>query len=155
MGISSIQLLSHDSLWPHGLQHARLPCPSPNPGATQTHFHRVSDAIQLPHPLSSPSPPTFNLSQHQGLFQWVSSSYQVAKVLEFSASASVLPMNTQDWSPLGWTGWISLQSKRLTTLCGVQSPPPQFKGINSLVLSFLYSPILTSIHDSWKNHSFD
>ena len=58
-----------DSLWPHGLQHARLPCPSPTPRAlTQTHAHRVSDAIQPSHPLSSPSPPTFNLSQHQGLF---------------------------------------------------------------------------------------
>ena len=62
-------------------------------------------------PLSSPSPAAFNLSQHQGLFQWVSSSHQVAKV---SASASVLPMNIQDWFPLGWTGWISLQSKRLS-----------------------------------------
>ena len=50
---------------------------------TQTHVHWVSDAIQLSHPLSSPSPPTFNLSQHQGLFQWVSSSHHVAKVLEF------------------------------------------------------------------------
>ena len=62
-------------------------------------------------PLSSPSPAAFNLSQHQGLFQWVSSSHQVAKV---SASASVLPLNIQDWFPLGWTGWISLQSKRLS-----------------------------------------
>ena len=53
------------------------------PGFTQTHVHRVSDAIQPSHPLSSPSPPALNLSQHQGLFQWVSSSYQVAKVLEF------------------------------------------------------------------------
>ena len=62
-------------------------------------------------PLSSPSPAAFNLSQHQGLFQWVSSSHQVAKV---SASASVLPVNIQDWFSLGWTGWISLQSKRLS-----------------------------------------
>ena len=81
---------------------------------TQTHVHWVSDAIQPSHPLSSPSLPTFNLSQHQGLFQWVSSSYQVAKSIRVSASSSVLPMNTQDWSPLGWTGWISLQSKRLS-----------------------------------------
>ena len=62
------------SLWPHGLQHARLPRPSPTPG-TQTHVHCISDAIQPSHPLSSPSPPAFNLSQHQGLFQWVSSLY--------------------------------------------------------------------------------
>ena len=60
---------------------------------TQTHVHQVSDAIQ---PLSSPSPPTFNLSQHQGLFESVSSSHQVAKVLGVAASASVLPMNIQD-----------------------------------------------------------
>ena len=82
--------------------------------STQTHVHRVGDAIQPSHHLPSPSPPAFNLSQHQGLFKWVSSPHQVAKVLEFSASASILPMNTQDWSPLGWTGWISLQSKGLS-----------------------------------------
>ena len=80
---------------------------------TQTHVHWVGDAIQLSHPLSSPSY-AFNLSQHPGLFQWVSSSHQVTKVIGFSALASVLPMNTQDWSPLGWTGWISLQSKGLS-----------------------------------------
>ena len=80
---------------------------------TQTHVHWVSDAIQPSYPLSSPSPPTFNLSQHQGLFKWVSSLHQVAKVLEFSASTSALPMNTQNWCPLEWTGWISLQSKGL------------------------------------------
>ena len=65
----------------------------------------------LSHPLSSPSPPSFNLSQHQGLFQWVSYSHQVAKVLGVLASVSVLPVNIQDWSPLERTGWISLQSK--------------------------------------------
>ena len=80
---------------------------------TQTHVHWVDDAIQPFHLLPSPSPPTFNLSQHQGLFKWVSSSHQVAKIL-VSASASVLPLNTQDWFPLGWTGWISLQSKGLS-----------------------------------------
>ena len=71
-----------DSLRPHGLQHARLPCPSPTPRLAQTHVHRVGDAIQPSLPLSSPSSPAFNLSQHQGPFQWVSSSHQVAKVLE-------------------------------------------------------------------------
>ena len=81
---------------------------------TQTHDHWVGDAIQPSHPLSSPSPPALNLSQHQGLFQWASSSHQVAKVLEFQLHTSVLPMNTQDCSPLGWTGWISLQSKGLS-----------------------------------------
>ena len=64
---------------------------------TQTHVHWVGDTIQPSHLLSSPSPPTFNLSQHQGLFKWHSSSHQVDKVLAFSASTSVLPINSQDW----------------------------------------------------------
>ena len=63
-----------------------------------------------------------------------------------SALASFLPKNTQDWSPLGWTGWIFSQSKGLSRVFST----PQFKSINSLVLSFLYSPTLTSIHDHWK-----
>ena len=72
---------------------------------TQTHVQRVGDSIQPSHPLSSPSPPTFNLSQHQSLFKSVNSSHQVAKVLEFQLLPSVLPMNIQDWFPLGLTGW--------------------------------------------------
>ena len=79
---------------------------------TQTHVHWVGDAVQPCHSLSSPSPPAFSLSQHQGFFQWVSSSLQVARVLG-SASASVLPKNIQDWFPLGLIGLISLQSKGL------------------------------------------
>ena len=71
-----------DSLWPHELQHAGPPCPSPLPEFTQTHVHRVSDAIQPSHPLSSPSLAP-NLSQHQSHFQWVNSSHEVAKGLEF------------------------------------------------------------------------
>ena len=97
------------TLQPHGLQHARLPCRSPAPGACSDSVHRVGDAVQPSHPLSSPSPPAFNLSQHQGLFQWVRSSHQVAKAL-----ASLLPMNIQGWSPLGLTSLISLQSKGLS-----------------------------------------
>ena len=72
-----------DSLRPHEPQHARPPCYHQLPESTQTHVHRVSDAIQPSHSLSSPSPPALNLSQHQGLFQGVSSSHQVAKLLEF------------------------------------------------------------------------
>ena len=68
-----------------------------------------------------------------------------------SASVSVLPMNIQDWFPLGLTGWIFLQSKGLSTVF----PKTKFKSINSSALSFLYSPTLTSIYDCWKNHSFD
>ena len=86
---------------------------------TQTHVNRVSDAIQPSHPLSSPSPPTFNPSQHQGLFKWVSSSNQLAKVFGVSASASVLPMNIQDWFSLGLTGWISLLSKGLSRVFSI------------------------------------
>ena len=75
----------------------------------QTHVHQVSDAIQPPHPLP-PSSFAFNLSQHQGLFQWVSSWHLMAKVLEFQLQHQ----NIQDWFPLGSTGWISLQSKGLS-----------------------------------------
>ena len=91
---------------------AGLPVPHQFLEFIQTRVHWVGDTIQPPHPLSSPSPPTFNLSQHLGLFKWVSSLHLVVKVLEFSFK-SVLPMNIQDWSPLGWTDWISLLSKRL------------------------------------------
>ena len=92
-----------------------LPVHHQLPEFTQIHVHRVSDAIQPSHPLSSPSPPVPNHSQHQGLFQWVNSSHEVAnQSIGVSASTSVLLMNTQDWSPLGWNGWISLQSKGLS-----------------------------------------
>ena len=79
---------------------------------TQTHVHWVGDAIQPSRPLSSPNP-AFNLSQHQGLFQWVFFT-SGGQSIGVSASTSVLPMNTQDKSLLGWTGWISLQSKGLS-----------------------------------------
>ena len=86
-----------------------------SPEIAQTHVNQVSDAIQPSHHLSSPSPPAFNLSQHQGLFQsqFFTSGGQSIGV---SASASVLPMNIQDWFPLEWAGWISRVS-----------PTPQFK----------------------------
>ena len=90
-----------------------LPVRQQLPDFTQTHVHRVGDAIQPSHSPLSPSPPAPNLSQHQGLFQWVNSSPEVAKVLEFQLQHKSFQMNTQDWSPLGWTGWISLQSKGL------------------------------------------
>ena len=82
--------------------------------STQTDVHWVSDAIQPSHPLLSPSPPVLSLSQHRGLFQWVSSSHEGGQSIGVSPSTSVLPTNTQDWSPLGWTGWLSLQSKGLS-----------------------------------------
>ena len=84
-------------------------------GFTQSHVHWVGDAIQPSHPLLSPSPPTFSLSQHQSLFQWVSSSHQVATVLEFQLQHQSFQWIFRiDWFPLGWTGWISLLSKGLS-----------------------------------------
>ena len=109
------------------------------PGLPVHHQHWVSDAIEPSHPLSSPSLPAFSLSQHLCLFKWVSSSHQVAKVWEFQLQHQFLPINIQDWFPLGWTGWISLLSKGLSWVF----PTPQFKSINSLVLSFLYSQQLS------------
>ena len=92
------------------------------PESTQTRVLWVSDAIQASHPLSSPSPPAFNLSQHQGLFQWVNSSHQVAKVLEFQLQDQSFQWYS-GWFPLGLTGLISLKYKGLsrvyssTTIC--------------------------------------
>ena len=100
---SSVSQLCLDYLRPHEPQHTRPPCPSP----TSWVYSNSYPSIQPSHPPLSPFPPALNLSQHQSLFKWVSSSHQVTKVLE-------LPMNIQDWSPLGWTGWISLQSKGLS-----------------------------------------
>ena len=97
----------------------------------------------------SPSPPSFNLSQHLGIFQWVSSLHQVAKVLEFQHQSFQRIFRT-DFLQDGLVGSpCSLRDSQ-------SSPKPQFKCINSSALSFLYSPTLTSIHDYWKkNHSFD
>ena len=80
------------------------------PEFTQIHVHWVGDAIQPSHPLSTPSPPAPNPSQHQSLFQWLNSSHEVATT-GVSALASFLPKKSQGWSPSEWTGWLSLQSK--------------------------------------------
>ena len=79
----------------------------------QTHVHWAGDSTQPSHPLSPPSPPALNLSQHQGHFQWVGSLHQVANI-GASASVSALPLNSQDWFPLGLTSLISSQSKGLS-----------------------------------------
>ena len=116
-----------------------------------TKTHEVGDAIQPSHPLLSPSPPAFSLSQHQGLFQWVSSSYQVAKVLEFQLQHQSFQWRVSMISfRMDWLDLFAVQGTSQES-----SPTPQFESINSSVLSFLYSPTLTSIHDHWKNHSFD
>ena len=115
----------------------------------QTHVHWVSDTTQPSHPLSSPSPPAFNLSQHQGLFHWDSSSHQVAKVLEFQLQHQAFQWIFRvDFLKNGLVG-----SPCTPRDSQESSPAPQFKSINSLVLNFLYGTTLTSIHDYWKNHN--
>ena len=139
------------TLRPHESQHARPPCPSQTPGVysnscpSSRWCHPAISSSVVPFsscPQSLPASGSFPTSQ---LFKWGGQSTGV------SASASVLPMNTQDWSPLRWTGWISLQSKGLSRVFSNTI----FKSINFSVLSFLHSPTLTSIHDNWKNHSLD
>ena len=112
---SSVQSLSR--VW---LFAAPMDCSTPGlpalhhlPQFAQTHVHRVGDAIQPSHPVSSLSPPAFNLSQHQGLFKWVSLCI-CGQGIGVSVSMSVLPMNIQGWFSLRWTGWISLLSKGLS-----------------------------------------
>ena len=146
----SLSVMS-DSLQPHGLQHTRLSCPSLSPEACSNscplswwcHPSILSSVIPFSSHLQSfPASWSFPMSQ---LFESGGQNIGV------SASASVLPMNIQDWFPLGWTGWISLQSKGLSRVFSKS----QFKSISSLVLSFHHGPTLTSIHDYWKNQSFE
>ena len=152
--ISSVQFsrsVMSNSLQPHGPQHRRPPCPSPTPRV----YSNSCSLSQWGHPtmssfvdalssclLSFPASGFFQMSQ---LFAPGGQSTGV------SASRSVLPMNIQDWFPIGWTGWIPCS----TSDSQESSPTPQFKSINSSVLSFLYSPTLTSIRDNRKNHSID
>ena len=146
---SSVQF-SHsvvsDSLRPHESKHARPPCPSPTPGV----YSNSCPSSRWCHPTISSSIVPFSscLQSFPASGSFPISRFHACRgqSIGVSASASVLPMNTQDWSPLGWTGWISLQSKGLSRV---------FSNINSSALSFLYSPTLPSIHDHWKNHSFN
>ena len=154
MWFSSVQFsysVVSDSLRPHESQHARLPCPSPTPGVCSNSCpssqwcHPTISSSVLPFsscPQSLPVSGSFPMSQ---LFSWGGQSTGV------SASASVLPMNTQDWSPLGLTCWISLQSKGLSRVfSNTTVQKHQF-----FSAQFSYSPTLTSVHDYWKNHSLD
>ena len=152
--ISSVQF-SHsvvsNSLQPHELQHARPPCPSPTPGvhpnscALSQWCHPAISSSVIPFsscPQSLPASESFPMSQ---LFASGGQSIGV------SASASVLPMNTQDWSPLEWTGWISLKFKGLSRVFSSTTVQKhQFFGAQLSSQS-----TLTSIHDHWKNHSLD
>ena len=121
------------------------------PELVQAHVHWDCDAIQPSHPLLSSFPSPFNLLQHQAFFHWVSSSHQVAKVLEFQ-------LQHQSFQWIFRTDF--LQDGLVGPPCSPRdsqepSPTPQFKSINSSALSFLYSPTITSVHDYWKKHSFD
>ena len=139
-----------DSLWPHEPQHARPPCPSPAPGV----YPNSCPSSRWCHPTISSSvvpfsscPQSFSASGSFPMSQLFTSGGRSTGV---SASTSVLPMNTQDWSPLGWTGWIFLQSKGLSRVfSNTTVQKHQFFGAQ------LYGPTLTSIHDYWKNHSLD
>ena len=118
---------------------------------TQTHAHRISDVIQPSHPLSTPSPPAPNPSQHQSLFQWVNSLHEVAEVLEFQLEHHSFQRNPRA---------DLLQNGLVGSPCSPRdsqesSPTPKFNSINSLALSLLYNSTLTSIHDHRKNHSLD
>ena len=158
---SSVQLLSHVrpfvTPWTAG-KRARLPCPSPAPGAYSNSCllsRSCHDPVNDGDPtISSSVVPFSSLLQSfpasgSFLMSWLFSSG--GQSTGASALASVLPMNIQDWFPLGWLVGFSCSPQNSQ----VSSPTPQFKSINSLMLSFIYSPTLTSIHDYWKNHSFD
>ena len=142
---SSVQF-SHsvmsDTLWHHGLQHSRPPCPSPAP-RVYSNSCPLSPWWHPSHPLLSPSP-TFSLSQHQGLFQWVSSSHQVVKVLELQHQSFQWIFRVDSlWD---WLVWSPCHPRDFQEF----SPAPQFKSINSSVLSLLYGSTLTSTRDYWK-----
>ena len=129
-----------DSLQPHGLQHARLPCPSPAPRACSN----SGPSSQQCHPTISCSvDPFFCLQPCPTSGSFPKSQFFASGGQNTGTSASVLPMNIQDWVPLGWTGWISFFSN--TTVQKHQFFNAQL----------FYGPTLTSIHDYWKNHSFD
>ena len=132
-----------DSLWPYGLQQAKLPCPPQSPGVCSS-----SSPLSWGCYVTIPSSGT--------LFTFCLQSFPVSgsfPMSQFFASGgrSIEASNSQGWFPLGLTSLISLQSKGLS---GVFSRP-QFESNNSLVFSLLYGPTLTSLHDYWKNHSFD
>ena len=142
-----------DSVRPHGLRHARPPCPSVNSWS----FPNTCPSSRWCHPtISSSVVPFFSCHQSfpaSGSFQI--SQFFTSGVQSIGPSASVLPMSIQDWFSLGWTGWISLLSKRLSRVFSNTTVQKHQFSAFFIVLSFLYSPTLTTIHDYWKNHSLD
>ena len=144
-------LVVSDSLQPHGLQHASLPCPSPLPRV----YSNSCPLSRWCHSTISSSVVPFSSCLQSfpasGFFQVSQFFASGGQSIGGSASASVLPMNIQDWFPLGWTGWISLQSKGLSRVFSNTT----VKKHQFFRLCFPYSRTLTSIHDYWKNHSLD
>ena len=139
-----------NSLQPHGLQHARPPCPSPTPRV----YPNSSPLSRWCHPTISSSVVPFSSCLQSFPASWSFPMSQLfasgGQSIGVSASTSVLPMNTQDWSPLGWTSWMSLQSKGLSRVFSNTTVQK-----HQFCSAQLYSPTLTSIHDYWKKHSFD
>ena len=117
----------------------------------QMRVHRDHDAIQPSHLLSSPSPPAFFFSQNQGFFKWVSSSQQVAKILEFQLKNQSFQWIFRTDFPWDWLVGSPFSPRDSQESSSTQ----QFKSINSLVLSFLYSTTHAFLNDYWRNHSFD
>ena len=140
-----------DSLWPHEPQHTRPPYPSQTPGLYPNSWplsrwcHPTISSSVIPFSSCLQSFPISGTFQTSQLFASGGQSIGV------STSTSVPAINTQDRFPLWWTGWNPRSSRDSQG----SSPTPQFKSINSLALSCLYSPTPTSIHDYWTNHSFD
>ena len=149
---SSVQSISHVRLFLTPWIAARQASLSITNSRSSPRLTSIESVMPEPsHPLLSPSPPAPNPSQHQSLFQWVNSSHEVAKILEFP-----LEHHSLQRSPRA----DLLQNGLVGSLCSPRdsqesSPTPQFKSINSLALSLLHSPSLTSIHDHRKNHSLD
>ena len=135
-----------DSLQPHGLQQPGFPVYHQLPELAQTHVHWVGDAIQPSHPLSSHSLPDFNLSQHQGLFHWASSSYQVAKILEFQLQHQSFQWIFRTDFLSNWPVWSPCSPRNSQE----SSPTPQFKTIQFSSAQLSLYPTYTSIHDHWK-----
>ena len=123
-----------------------LPVPHHLPKFAQAHVPFIGDALQPSHPLSSPSPPASDPSQHQSFSNKSTRRMRWPKYWSFSFS--IIPSKEIP-------GLISFRMDWLDLIVVQSSPTPQFKSINSSVLSLLHSPTLTSIHEHWKNHSFD
>ena len=133
-----------DSLWPHGLQHARLPCPSPTPGV----YSNSCPLCRWCHPTISsfvvPFSSYFQSFSAPGFFQMSQFFASGGQSIGVSASTSVLPMNTQDWSPLGWTGWISLQSKGLSRVLQHHSSKASILQHSAFFIVQLSHPYMTT-----------